>query len=181
MKFLASELREISHKPTPPNQRSGGQFSDHEYLVGHCELAAQSVRRPGTKAEPRVELRMPDHDDRLAAGAPALAQTGFDELRADAVPLQFREYCHGTKTERRDCGSRRIDGDGREQNVADDPLAFDGHEGKGRVPGLADRVDQARLVELTEGGIVQIRNRDLVTGLFGPDVDGDHDGLRLGA
>src|SRR5262245_45736380 len=104
-------------------------------------------------------------DDHYGNGSSrrAFSKAGTNEQRANAAPLILRPHRHRAKADDQASSPRSVERNWREQDMPDDLLSVRGDERNADLPRRAHGIDDARLVELTEGQIVDESDCRLVT------------------
>ena len=136
------------------SHRGAVEDPHHERLVWNpFPLGREAVRGGAIEPKARVVPRVSDHHDERAAAPTQEVEAVADEGRADSLALPIREDGHRRES-RSDHGTRgALDGDGSEEDVADDGFVF-GHERQGVGAGVLQPFDQVSLERLAEGKLV---------------------------
>jgi len=164
--------RMILNTAGPSVERTRHEFQRHEDIVRHVIFALHAKVDSRLKAEPRVVLRMSQHDDSDRTEPTHLFQSGTNQRRPDPLPLKLRQDRHGGQPHQqwrlRMSGKRNR----REHDVADDGAVFFGDKGDDWVGLFAKRVDEIGFRRRVERGEVDGADGGVVGGLFGTDGHG---------
>src|SRR5262245_45394199 len=119
------ELVAIPGDARGPRHGARIQHRDHERGVGNAgPLAHETVVRPGFEPEPRVVLRVPDHDDERTVTFTQGIEAAPHELRANALTLAVRQHRHRPQTHSHDPPVGCLDHYRREEDVANDGVVL---------------------------------------------------------
>lgn len=150
------------------------ELDRHEDFVRHRKFASQSFCAGPHESESRVELRVANHDHRRIPMLATVIQASSDQLTANTRSLMVWTHRHRCETRDAHVG-RRLHGDRRKQNMADD-ASIDRRDKRYGLGRASQPIDERGFCRGTEGLDVRFPNARLVVGKFKADLDVCHCG-----
>ena len=156
----------VLHQTAAAGQCAFSEFRHHEYFISNIVLGSKPFRTRRHKAEPRVKLWMPKHDDDLLAEPPALFQALVNKLRADSFSLVFRQYCHRRKPYRSECTGFRFNGHRAKEDVPNHLLIDNRDKRNIRLSVSSKRVDKISFIAPAKGKFVNTPDEAVIFQCF---------------
>jgi hypothetical protein len=110
----------VSDQAPATFERASGQVNHHENVVGNIVLRVKTLWAGGQESKARVITRVSQHEDNPVIDPSALLQSLSNQQGTDAFALVFGKNRHWSKAHCYKRGVLRFDGDGTEEDVADD-------------------------------------------------------------